>query len=200
MVTSRLVAALAVAAMLTACQGKSPSEAALATGLIPPQVDLASNLPTTPPDPESPMGVLLLVTRDYQHMQLPEPPPLPDMRAMQRRMPAYPGWDTDRVDGSSFDAITNSVNGILQRMPPDLAEDFDRVIKYIMMQVTKDPLVAKKAATGQPVSDAELLTLVQSYIGGQTPRDIVELAAQMKQRDLAPAARPEQGQTPFQGM
>ena len=183
--------ALAVVAVLVlglaGCQRDTADAAAKRAGLAPPDVDL-TQLPATVPDPNSPMGVFLSVMQEYKDFELPKPPPLPNFDVVEKRAVSYNGWTVERIDGTSFDTLTNSLNGILQRMPPDLAQDFDRVVKYILMQVTKDPMVAKKAATGQQISDAELLTLVQSYLHARSPAEIVELAEQMKAREQRTSA------------
>jgi hypothetical protein len=180
---------IALLLVATGCARQAPDAVARERGLMPATVDITRDLPEAPPDPNSPLGIQLRLLANYPEPVVPQLPPMPRIDRVQSGAVSYTGWKTEVIDASSFDALTNSLNGIMQRMPPDLAMDFDRLVKYVLLQVTKDPLIAKKAATSQPVSDAELLRLVQNYLDGRTPEDVLLMAQQINAREN-PGAQP----------
>lgn len=190
---------LAITAILSGCGTSSSSEqAARDAGLLPADVDDVLAAPAAEPI----TNPYLRATRDalstVSDRSFPAPPDKPDYAALFAvpSQSGYAGWDRDRIDASSYDALTNSLNAILQRMAPSEAQAFDRVVKYVLMNVTKDPMIAKKAVGGGQVSDQEILQVMQSYVDQRTPRQVTELAAriyQMQQRQApgggnAPAA------------
>lgn len=176
-----------IALLLVGCNQRPAAEVANESGLtLPPlHADVVPDDEEVEPAP----GTLLAELREAikhqektPYLQMP-PPARPIEQTVKLYGTRYPGWETDRIDASSFEALTASLNQIISKMPPAIAQDFDRVVKYVLMQSTKDPLVAKKAAIGGQVSDQELLMLVQSYMDGRSPSDVVVLAEQMKARE-----------------
>jgi hypothetical protein len=180
----RLAVAVALALALGGCAPAAPDAAVDTSGLVPVPVDdvLA---PVAVPVEEPITNPYLRATKAALHRvsdtPFPAPPPPLDYAALfaDAAQPRYAGWDTDRLDASSYEALTNSVNAILERMPEKQAKDFDRLVKYVLMNTTRDPFVAKKAVGGGQVSDAEILQVIQSYLHERTPREVAELARRL---------------------
>lgn len=188
---SQLRRALIVAAMCligSGCSSSTPDKVALDRGLTLPEVAVGE-VAIVPPSPDSLLGQVLAGLPAQQGATLPPMPPMPvyDIQDMVKRS-SYSGWETDRIDASTYDSLTNSLNAILAKMMPDDAESFDKVVKYVLMQVTRDPLVAKKAATVGKVSDAEILQAIQSTLHQRSPRNVFELADKYMQRSDTPSA------------
>ena len=195
----RAVTCLVAMALLAACSRTDPEQLAVREGLAPPPVNPDAPVSRVKPSADSRLGKMLAVSPQYAGARMPLPPPPPSFETMSQYT-GYDGWESDRVDATSFDALTNSLNVIMQKMGPILSEDFDRVVKYVLLQVPKDPMVARAAAGGGKMSDAELLQTIQSYVHGRTPREITDLAQQMYERQQAqqksPQARALAGFTP----
>lgn len=192
-------AMVALFGLCAACTQHSAEQEAQADGLTPVDVAPVAAAPivSTPPIISAYLRSIHDQLPSARQQPLPTVPPRPNydaLRQMIARTPStYTGWTTDRIDASSFDSLTNSVNAIYQKMGPEAAEQFDRIIKFVMMNVTRNPLVAKKAATGDKVSDQELLQLTQSYLDGRTPAQVTELAERLlasQQPSAAQAASP----------
>ncbi len=160
-------------------------------GLLPPPTDTSSvAAPIEPPLSGTSMRELYELARAHANdrISVPEPPP---PTAFQQSG-GYGGWETDRIDASSFDALTNSVNAILAKMSPEDGQNFDKIVKYLLLQATKDPSLAGKAATGQQPSDEELLRIIQSYLDRRTPVEALMMAKMFADREEAqPAAAPQ---------
>ena len=127
------------------------------------------------------LSALLQVIDEYQDIELPRMAdrPAPPPQIHQRSTNAtsrYRGWHVDRLDASSWETLASSLNGLFKRMEPTEAAEFDRVVKYVMMQTLKDPTVAVKASTAQPMNDGEILALVRKYVHNRTPAQVTQLA------------------------
>lgn len=172
---------------LTGCVESDPRSLAAERGLVPPVVHEAATM-ARPINPTSRFGQMIAAIGGHSVTSLPTPPPTPNIR-LDQVTSSYQGWETDRIDASTYDALTSSVNDILHRMGEPHARNFDRIFKYVMLQVTKSPMVAQKAANGEPMSDAELLAAIRGYVHGRTPRQITEMAERLQSIDQATAGR-----------
>lgn len=172
---------LVMAASLAACGNHDPEQSARDAGLIPqeaePLIAAAKQEAITNPY----LRAVKESLANARNVKFPDPPTMPDYSRFfdTESVSAYRGWDIDRIDARSYDTLTDSLNAIMQRMGPGTAEDFDRVTKYILMSVTKDPAIAKKAVGGGQISDEEILQIVQSYLHGRTPKEVTQLAERM---------------------
>lgn len=163
----------------------------MAMGLFPPSTDTTGVVaPSQPPPPGTAMRDFYELARVHANDRITVPAPPPP--STFRRGSSYDGWETDRIDASSFDALTNSVNAILARMSQEDGQNFDRIVKYLLLQATKDPSLARKAATGQQPSDAELLRIIQSYLDQRTPAELLVLAQTYANREEAESAAGQQ--------
>lgn len=178
---------------LAACSGHDPEQSAREAGLIPqeaePLITAVKHEAITNPY----LRAVKESLADARNVKFPDPPPMPDYSRFfdTESLSSYRGWNTDRVDARSYDTLTQSLNAIMERMGPETAQEFDRVTKYILMSVTKDPAIAKKAVGGVQISDQEILQIVQSYLHGRTPKEVTELAERMF--NSAQATRARQG-------
>lgn len=206
MILSSRPLALVALVVLAGCSRSSPEQMARQRGLLPPAASAPAEDPLSAASTEegapedSPLAQELRLLAEYPKAELPPLPPMPTLDLTDSAGSTYDGWTTDVIDASSFDALTNSLNSIMSRMPEDLAVHFDKLVKYVLMQVTKDPMVARKAAVGQPVSDAELLRLTQNYVDGRTPADILQMAQDIEAKQSRAAAPPPVMPMPSPGL
>ena len=179
-----LLLATCLTAALCGCHRQDPMTLAREQGFLPPEVDPDAPVSKRKPGLDTRLGQMLALSAQYEGAELPPLPPPPRYEDIATGS-SYTGWETDRIDASSFDNLTDSLNAILQKMGPVVGADFDKVFKYVLMQVPRDPLVARAAAGGGKMSDAQLLQAIQSYVHDRTPREVTELAEQMSQRQAA---------------
>lgn len=167
--------------LLTACAERDPELAARAAGLIPEKAEVAALVADAEAITNPYLRDVKSALSTADHIEFPTLAAAPDFEALAARygqaaQSAYRGWETDKLNAATFDTLTESLNGIIQRMGPEEGKEFDRVVKYVLMHVSKDPLIAKKSMTSSQISDAEILTIVQSYVHDRTPRELTEMA------------------------
>lgn len=106
-------------------------------------------------------------------------------------------WNGAIVDATSFDTLAESMNKIAGALPKEEGEVFDAAIKSIMFQVNLDADIVKKASSGLPPSDADILSAVQHLVHGKTPYEIVSEAYRLAQQREARKKQPiKQAQAP----
>lgn len=184
-----------VALALGACTGETPSAQDLARsrGLLPAAVP---NTPLNAPPVQimNPgLRAMHLALQDPSKLEVPKPPELHDYSYLLTKRPAstYRGWNTDRVDASTFETLTTSLNTIYAKMGPEMAADFDAMIKVITLNLGKHPLVAKKAVSGGAVTDEELLDVARSFLHQRTPYEIAATATAMLQAQRQQSPMPQ---------
>lgn len=154
-------------AALTLLAGCHKSEADPASGLVPEEPVVPKPVASSI-DPDSVLAQMRSGIRDVPRglppLTIPPPPP--------KQPTGYNPWNDERVDATTFDTLTASINHIITRMPEEQGRAFDQSVKYLLFQVPSSPFVSKKAGGGGTPSDADILKAAQELVHGKTPFEI----------------------------
>lgn len=183
----RMLSVSILVALVAACSGPAPESN-----------DLIPALPAPAPAPRTEVSEV-----DRMRMQLREigdsvawtVPPLPERPPLQLAAPSGPDpWVTERVNATTFDTLTDSILAIQAKMPREDAELFDRGVKFMLAQITTQPMMVRAAGSGIMPSDREILDALKPLVHNKSPALIVKEAyeldaAQKKAASAAPSTR-----------
>lgn len=102
-------------------------------------------------------------------------PPLPE-RTTQAPPPS---WWSDTLDVTSFETLQASLDATLAQMPVEVAEIYDDAVKYLLIQVSVDPVISGTASAGGTPSEEQIMAAVRRILHRKTPPQIIQEAEQL---------------------
>lgn len=104
-------------------------------------------------------------------------PPLPE-RSWQAPPPS---WWGETLDVTSFETLQASLDATLAQMPVEVAQIYDDAVKYLLIQVSVDPVISGTASAGGTPSEEQIMAAVRRILHRKTPPQIIQEAEQLSE-------------------